>query len=1048
MSSKKDFKMNKSKPLLVYSASAGSGKTFRLVLTYLEILLHSNQATKKFRSIVAMTFTNKAALEMKNRIINGLYQLVNKHDEAKFLQAELINKLEITEDELQQRASIAFREILHNYEDFQVSTIDKFNLKLIRSFSRDLDISGDFDVIMNEKDLLEEVIELLMSKIGLPDEQNLTNLLHFYALSNLEDGEKWNFKDKLIDFASIIGNEKYSGLLAQLQTIDFSTDEFKKLKSQLRQMDLEMVSKCREVYTYFSSFNYTPADLYEKSNSYNDFMKLAEINRFPNFDRDKGSFLGKSIIKACKKNEESPKFDVYLSRQLLALNERYLSLMPQYQLLSKYKEHFFNMALLQEISSTLASLKKDQQLIRISDFNQLIGSLVQGEEAPYIYERLGTRLHHFLLDEFQDTSRLQWLNLIPLLHESIGHEHQNLIVGDPKQSIYRFNNGKAEQFVSLPSLYNPEKNPSTALKSAYFEKMGELKNLDVNFRSSEEIVAFNNNFFGLLKEKMSSKAADFYASFTQKINSEHSGLVEINSRKIALKNDELYPLIQNKIDECIEDGFKLGDIAILTEKNAQGNNIANYLTEQGYAVVSSDSLLVQHNLKIKLMISYLKRRVKPNNETEAKRFAETFLRLKHEEDYLPLYLSFFDKEILHKGKSIKVFNDSKFISTYFNDSANFFVTYESVYDLVLQFIKSMNWIEEEDPYVHHLLDFIYEFQLTNEGDIRYFLDYYDLKKEKLALVLPETDRAINIMSIHKSKGLEFPVVILPFLNFDTGIKSGSKYLVEADDKILYTALSKDSPVDCLKEMAKEELELIALDKINLLYVALTRPEFRLYGFNEYSSEGLGSTVHECLQQIANPASTSDDLNFKSGGRQLKPISQKKKRREVSFFHPSPLSDRLWYPDIVFQKQREELVPSAIQYGNAFHLVISEVETSIELTEVVERIIENGEIEASFKERLIHDANVFLQKADDLGLCRSLVETLNETDILADENILIRPDKIWVSQKDVNVIEIKTGIAKPSHVSQLKMYQRALEQIFTKPVNAYLYYVTSKEFLPV
>lgn len=219
--------MNKSKPLLVYSASAGSGKTFRLVLTYLEILLQSDQATKKFRSIVAMTFTNKAALEMKNRIINGLYQIVNKHEEAKFLQAELIKKLEITEHELHLRASIAFREILHNYEDFQVLTIDKFNLKLIRSFSRDLDISGDFDVIMNEKDLLEEVIELLMSKIGLPEEQNLTNLLHFYALSNLEDGEKWNFKDKLIDFAGIIGNEKYSGLLDQLQTIDFSREEFK-----------------------------------------------------------------------------------------------------------------------------------------------------------------------------------------------------------------------------------------------------------------------------------------------------------------------------------------------------------------------------------------------------------------------------------------------------------------------------------------------------------------------------------------------------------------------------------------------------------------------------------------------------------------------------------------------------------------------------------------------------------------------------------------------------------------------------------------------------
>jgi len=1049
MSSIKDHSVkNARKPLLVYSASAGSGKTFRLVLTYLEILLKNNQQGKKFKSIVAMTFTNKAALEMKNRIIDGLYQLVNNTADAENLSKELIKSIGVTPDELQHRARAAFREILHNYEDFQVSTIDKFNLKLIRSFSRDLDISGDFDVIMNEKDLLEEVIDLLMSKIGLPEEKNLTNLLHFYALSNLEDGEKWNFKDKLIDFASIIGNEKYFKLLEELQKLDFSTAKYNDLSNEIRTMDKNMAKQCQELFAYFMSLGLSPSDLHEKSNAYNDFMKLGDIKGFPKFDPDKGSFLGKSIIKGCKKNEEDEKFDVFLSRQLLALNDRYLTLLPTYLLLTKYKEHFFNMALLQEISSALEQLKKDQQLIRISDFNKLIGSLVQGEEAPYIYERLGTRLQHFLLDEFQDTSRLQWLNLIPLLHESIANTNENLIVGDPKQSIYRFNNGKAEQFVSLPGLYNPEENPSIALKSAFFEKMGELKNLERNFRSCEEIVSFNNLFFEKLKQKMTLKAAEFYSSFSQEIQSEQKGYLEILSVKNPLKDDALYQLLKEKIDECISDGYKLGDIAILTEKNAQGNNIANFLTQNGYAVVSSDSLLIEHNMKIKLMICYLKRRLKPTNDTEAKQFAETYLRITFDQEYLPHYLSYFDKEITTNGKTIKVFNDEQFLATYFGGVSQFFVTYESIYDLMLQFIKKMNWEEEADPYVHHLLDFIYEFQLTNEADIRFFLDYYSLKKEKLALVLPETDRAINIMSIHKSKGLEFPVVILPFLNFDTSIKSGSKYLVSVENKILYTTLSRDSPVESLKQLAQQELELILLDKINLLYVALTRPKLRLYGFNLQDGDNLGKIIHECLKEMIGKMAINEDIMFISGKKNKKTATSKKQAVNISFFHPRPLADRLWYPDIVFQKTREELVPSSIVYGNAFHLIMSHVDEISQLHEVLNTFIASGEIDSDLRERLIQDTTDFFKKADELSLNREQIETLNETDILAGENVLIRPDKIWVQDSQVFVIEIKTGMAKSSHVDQLSTYKKAIQHIFEKPVHGYLYYVGSKEFIAV
>src|SRR5690606_35788651 len=181
-----------------------------------------------------------------------------------------------------------------------------------------------------------------------------------------------------------------------------------------------------------------------------------------------------------------------------------------YVILQKFLGNFFNMALLKYLNTALQELKQHERLIRISEFNSEISKLVADEDAPYIFERLGTRFHHFLLDEFQDTSRLQWLNMLPLLRESLAHNYRDLIVGDPKQSIYRFKNGVAEQFVALPGVYNPENDPSIAQKSSYFASMGQTDRLEDNWRSAEQIVLFNNQFFEAFKEQLPSNGKDYY----------------------------------------------------------------------------------------------------------------------------------------------------------------------------------------------------------------------------------------------------------------------------------------------------------------------------------------------------------------------------------------------------------------------------------------------------------------------------------------------------------------------------------------------------------
>ena len=230
--------------------------------------------------------------------------------------------------------------------------------------------------------------------------------------------------------------------------------------------------------------------------------------------------------------------------------------------------------ILQYIAKTLDTVKKEDQQIRISEFNSLISKLVQDEKAPFIYERLGTRYRNFLLDEFQDTSRLQWLNMVPLVHEAISKKDLNLIVGDPKQSIYRFKNGVAEQFVTLPKIYNPENNAHINGVSDYFDQMGFMEPLGENWRSAEEIVQFNNTFFEVLRQHLPTASADFYNSISQTAMSDQSGYVQISSVESEPSHDAQMAWLIARIEECKKDGFELGGLCILSDTNDRANGWA------------------------------------------------------------------------------------------------------------------------------------------------------------------------------------------------------------------------------------------------------------------------------------------------------------------------------------------------------------------------------------------------------------------------------------------------------------------------------------------
>jgi ATP-dependent exoDNAse (exonuclease V) beta subunit len=924
--------------------------------------------------------------------------------------------------------------ILHAYEDFHVSTIDKFNLRLIRSFSRDLDLPADFEVILNEKQITEDVVDLLMNQLGAPGAEDVSEWMYTYAKANLAEGNSWNFRKQLIEFSAILSQEKNTEKIQQLLQLELTNGNYKRLIEDRNTILTEFLVDAKRVHDDFFGLDLNHGTIAGKGTTVNNFVKLNVEKEFPKGASNSDGLFSESFLKLM---EDGSKLNIpsSLKQEVIELNDRYMRDLASYNLIEIYRKNFFNMALLQHVGKQLQLMMNDEQLIRISEFNKLISKLVRDEEAPYIYERLGVRFEHFLLDEFQDTSRLQWLNLIPLILESLGHNRWNLIVGDAKQSIYRFNNGLAEQFVSLPAIYNPENDPQIAYKSTRLASRGLKRVLDSNYRSAKEIVEFNNQLFQGLAQNLPASMAHFYQDLEQKAQRTKNGYIHIESIKQKLTFEERLEKVIGFVEETLAAGFEPGDICILTETNRLGNELAIGLTERKYQVVSQDSLLVSKDAQVQLILSYLRRRASPRKTTETKRFAELYFRMK-ESFSTADYLSYF--EVIQKdGKSIRVFNDSRFLAEHFGGTTAFFTTYESVYDLVQKFMLLMNWQETKEPYLHHFMDVIYGFQLARQTDIHHFLEFFDAQKDKIALQMPDTQSALKIMTIHKSKGLEFPVVIIPNMDFTITMNPQGKYLMEVRDKILYAFPAKSQQIPELDAFAKEENNLILLDKMNLFYVGMTRPELRLYAINDFDKDKFGAMIHEQLE----------GMNLGMNEEGLLQIGQsetivKNEESTTNLYVPSDFSQRLWYPDIVFRKvfqEESEVQLDEQRFGNDFHLLMSLCESKLDTELALSNLLREGQIEQKNEAKLRESALAFWQKMEAGDYLNNVEKSLNEQVVLAGENDVKKPDKVLVKANEVLVIDFKTGKINQNHMEQVVAYGKLLEVIFKKPVRCLLYY---------
>ncbi|MDR0418962.1 MAG: UvrD-helicase domain-containing protein, partial [Prevotellaceae bacterium] len=833
--------------LTAYSASAGSGKTFRITREYLKLLLASKSSTNAYRRIVAVTFTNKATEEMKTRVIKELNELAGGNREkledlCKEFNAEGVG---VNPFELQQRALEARGNMLHDYSRISILTIDKFFQKILRAFVNDAGLHPGFNIELDQNRLLEEAVDAVLENAD-NDEQRSRWLLQLVD-QRIEDGQSWSIKKSLIRQGRQIFNESFkrfdSTIHEKFSDREFLQQYMAKLRNVMKSVDDEMKDMARKSKAYMQLQRLEADDFKGKSRGF-----IAHFSKIEKgiYEPTKTTKEAVNVIENwCSKDGHTARIDEaynYLNPLLARACQLWNEKREEYNTADAILKNFMLLGLLADISSQVRQNANEENILPISDSTQLISGLVGDSDAPFIYEKIGSIISTFMIDEFQDTSVGQWNNFLPLLKNSLSEDNFCMVVGDVKQSIYRWRNGDWRILA-----YGLDRD------LGYFGEVNR-KTLKDNWRSLYNVVLFNNELFkqasehlqGILNESMGEELnpelrkrldtmiTSAYADCEQnpKRDCDAKGHVRfevVNETESQASNEVVLSRLPLLITELQDKGYEAGDIAILIRNNRHGQEIANALmrykqllgkTKYCFDVVSRDSLLLRSSSVVKLYIALLRIAVGQKNDIN-----EAFLR--HElEQYIRR--SGVGGDRLHVLFSEQM--DAKELR--FLESLTLRSLTES-FELIVQRYR-LNLMVEELPFLQALHDLIISFSNRKLSDIDSFLQWWDEGGNTNPLQSPEGQNAITISSIHKSKGLQYKVVIVPYCSWELDTKVNETVWVQPHtspfDELpsVPVAYSKKLENTIFTEQYCVEKAQAYVDNLNLLYVALTRAEEQLY----------------------------------------------------------------------------------------------------------------------------------------------------------------------------------------------------------------------------
>ncbi|MDR1055952.1 MAG: UvrD-helicase domain-containing protein [Prevotellaceae bacterium] len=1066
--------------LTVYKASAGSGKTHTLAREYLKQALNDARNPYLFRSILAVTFTNKATEEMKSRIIRTLNDLALGNNGN--LSADIQDGLNIDPYELHERAKKVRSAILHNYSLFSVSTIDAFFQKILHAFVREVGLRPGFNLELDTNRLLEEAIENLLKSTS--NDKSLRKWLFTLIENRIEERSSWDIRPILMNLGNTVFNEQFrrfdNSFHSKISDKGFMESYAKNLYKVISTFEKMMYELGVSALGIIKEAGLEVSDFKQGARSFaNFFIKITKRNfESPNtYVLDAINGIEGWLTKTTKKHSEIESIYLDLSPILKQSVEYMQENALQYFTAREIARKFRELGVLANIDKIIKDIAGEENLMTISDSAHLLGTLINDSDTPFVYERTGNRYKSFMIDEFQDTSDTQWKNFRPLLHDSLAENQFSMVVGDVKQSIYRWRNGDWRILA-----YRLEKD---------FSRFGlNEEHLSINWRSKPIIIEFNNSLFQLFSDHMQTRFNKTMVENTNGLSPEevislgtiikkaYTDIVQQPSLKT--NAGEGYVCIdvvhgeeeQSATDKVLEKlpllvadlqdrGYAPSDIAILVRRRKEGQQVANCLlsykktsgdTKHCFDVISQDSLFIANSLSVQIIIAAMRMAINPKDPVNTA-FLQYQLIL-HNSDNPSAHTIFIEN--LPEEEWV-------FIRHLSNLSLN------QAFESLVRHYK-LNDNTDELPFLQELHDIVLTFSNRKLSDISSFIEWWDDKGITSTLSPGENQQAINILTIHKSKGLQFPVIIMPLTNWAFEPKLDTTIWVSPQHDP-FNALPH-VPVAYGKSLQNTEFNPAYLkekaqsyiDNINLLYVAFTRAESELYIYIPHAKKETKFTLSLVLPiflkmytGINNPfefgklqGSSQDDGSYIEFGTKQAYQSQKKSYKGFHLdIYPSSIFKgklRLHYDSDEYFSTEPRTPIQRRNYGILMHRIFAKINILDDCTAAINSLFEEGLIDN--KDKVILSLKV--EQALQYPVVRQWFD--GSWDIKSETGLLIpatgnktfltqRPDRVMTRNGETLVIDYKFGLIKEKRYSkQLTNYVNLLNQMGYTNVKAYIWYV--------
>ncbi len=1059
--------------LSVYKASAGSGKTHRLTAEYLCLLFSSPYA---YRHILAVTFTNKATDEMKTRIVEELSNLAlgRKSDYVDLLSDEY----GLNEEQVRKEARDTLVRILHDYSSFSVSTIDKFFQQTMRAFTREIGLGGGYNVELDTEKVLGQAVDSMLFDLERSDNKLLLDWLIRFSEEKIENGDTWNIRSDIQSLSSEIFKEGYKAYSNQVQTNiadkQLMTDYKEMLFSIIRNFETELQQTAEKALNIMTNHGLKPDDFKGGSRSpFFSFIRWGNgaisepTNTFRTLADDLSNWYTAKTPTALKNKIE----DVF--NELNPLIVKIINSFDNsrtYQTAVEINRYFFALGILGDVDKKIREYAAENNIMLISDTTELLNRIIAGNESPFIYEKVGLRVNNYMIDEFQDTSDMQWQNFLPLVRDSLAGGNKNFIVGDVKQSIYRWRNSDWK-------LLDEQLDKDFASEGITHET------LDTNWRSSRNVINFNNAIFtigaNLLQDTynnsldidtdsrlqpFSSRITKAYNEVYQQIPDSHKDneghvrveFVETTEQAWA---DYVLEQLPAQIEQLQDRGYNLKDIAILVRTKKEGASVANRLLEYKsqntdsryrYDIISDEALFVNNAKSVKLIIALLKYL---HNPLDASLKA------------LAVYEYFkYSSQLTAEDALLKYFSAKDDLPEEIMDELNRIrelPLYEMTEEMFKLFDSAMD--NDELVYIQSFLDMVLDFTIRYSSDLDAFLKWWDESGIKKTIFTPDGQDAIRIMTIHKSKGLGFNVVIIPFCNWEIDHKLTTILWCHPQSEpfnrlhlvpVKYSSKLKNTIFDY--EYYDERLHAF-IDNINVLYVAFTRAKNELIAFAprpvKEEVKDIASLLWTSIHSDANISDKEKLINltqyldietgvFETGENYL-PLKKKKESviREINVESMSsiPYDNRI---NLLLKNKYYFSDTGQRDYGTLMHEIISKVQTTNDIDSAVEEYYINGDITADKKSEVIDVLNSYLSNPLVSSWYSGEYCVLNEVQILQPKGTFIRPDRVMIKGEEVVVIDYKFGEKEDKkYIRQVKYYVDQIRKIGYSDIKGYICYIT-------